>query len=302
MASEPQVIQKHLYDKNSHLELLINGNEIIVLDRFTNKEQCKLKINEDTVQFFDGIMNYNFGKEKPPKYLCEPSLNSPSGKYGIWMWGDCHSDGISNAIIDLNKDQKVMDLLCSKETGSPSGHYFWISNNGEDGLFEFWTDIYGKVQHNFYIPGKNKVLRVEEIKINTPFLPKKIFNHGNILVIDHYDWCGDGTIDYLFFDCTSFEKIYKLEGNDKEDYQAFKKLKFRENNIISITSFGDDCVGISGRGIYQYKIRKDVYQRNDNQLIKIGCKKYEIEPQDVRQKRFEIQCELIKSGVIERPY
>ena len=80
MASESKVIQKHFYDKDSHLELLINGNEIIIFDRAMKKEQLKLKINENHVQFFDGISDHHFGEDQPPKYLCEPFFNSPNGK------------------------------------------------------------------------------------------------------------------------------------------------------------------------------------------------------------------------------
>ena len=56
------VVKKHLYEKNSHLELFMNGNEITVLDKFTNKERIKLKISGNNVQFFDGIMNHHFGE------------------------------------------------------------------------------------------------------------------------------------------------------------------------------------------------------------------------------------------------
>ena len=193
-----------------------------------------------------------------------------------------------------------MDLLCTKDTGNPEGHYFWISVNGKDGLFEFWRDIYGKIKHNLYIPENNKVVKVEEIKINNPFIPIKIFTHDNTLILEHYGWCGADTMDYLFFDCSNLENIRKLKGY-LEDYQINKKIKFKDNNIISITSYGDDHVGID-TGVYQYKIKKDVYQRNGNQLNKIKSKQYEIEPDQVRYKRYEIQCELIRSGVIPRPY
>ena len=291
-------LQKHLYDKNSHMELLINGNEITIIDRFTNKEQCKLKINGDSVQFFDGIMDYHFGEEKPPKYLCEPYLKSPSGKYGLWMWGQCLKDGVSNAIVDLYKDQKVMELICTKETGNPEGNYYWISNNGKDGLFEFWTDIYGKIQKNFYLPENKKIIKLDGIEIDI-LKGLKILNHGNTLILKYYGFCGD-TIDYLFFDCTDFENIKKLEGYD-EDFQVNKKIKFKDNNIISIKSFGDDHTNCD-RGVYQYKIKKDVYQRDGNKLVRIGKKQYVIESEEIRQKRYLIQCELIKSGVIDRPY